>query len=446
MRKILFVMFAIILTMNCGLKAQSGWTLQTNPLGTGDQAMLGKVHFVSQTEGWIATSKGGLLHTTDGGVNWDIINPFPTDTVECLSDPSIGMCWVGELNGWQINSIGSIDEPRGAVLYRTTNGGGNWEKIGITTEDGVAGIQVQFIDANNGWVLLYNFSNGNASLLKTTNGGNDWSNLSPRGIFQFVDLINGWSFFGSGTGFEPPYQIYKTTDGGSNWLIQSSDSTEGMYNALHFNDLNNGWVVGELGKVLHTTDGGVNWNYVLNTGINSDQSCKTVFFLNPTTGWIPSKTNNNEPFIKYTTDGGASWTTQQTPLANPGGYNSIFSICFYDMNNGWLTADHGRIARFTGTTDVKTIEITVNDFFVAQNFPNPFNPSTLISWQSPVSSHQTIKVFDLLGNEISTLVDEYKLAGKHEVEFNASQLSNGVYFYRLEAGDYIQTRKMLLLK
>jgi hypothetical protein len=89
-------------------------------------------------------------------------------------------------------------------------------------------------------------------------------------------------------------------------------------------------------------------------------------------------------------------------------------------------------------------------FSLSQNYPNPFNPSTKISWQSPVSGHQTIKVFDVLGNQIATLVDEYKPAGSYEVEFNASSgirnLVSGIYFYQLKAGDYINTKKMLLLK
>lgn len=96
----------------------------------------------------------------------------------------------------------------------------------------------------------------------------------------------------------------------------------------------------------------------------------------------------------------------------------------------------------------------VTDFQLNQNYPNPFNPSTVISWQSPVGIHQTIKVFDVLGNEVATLIDEYKPAGKYEVEFSAVALPSGVYFYQLRAVDpstgsgqvYVNTKKMLLLK
>jgi len=94
--------------------------------------------------------------------------------------------------------------------------------------------------------------------------------------------------------------------------------------------------------------------------------------------------------------------------------------------------------------------ITPLVFSLEQNYPNPFNPCTKVSWQSPASSHQTLKVYDLLGNEVATLVDEYKSAGSYEVEFNTSsikhQTSSGVYFYQLKIGDYIRTKKMILLR
>ncbi len=102
--------------------------------------------------------------------------------------------------------------------------------------------------------------------------------------------------------------------------------------------------------------------------------------------------------------------------------------------------------------------LSVKEFDLFQNYPNPFNPSTTISWQSPVSGLQTLKVYDVLGNEITTLIDEYKPAGRYEVEFNTASsiknLASGIYFYQLKAGDpstgsgqsFIQTKKMIYLK
>ncbi len=91
-------------------------------------------------------------------------------------------------------------------------------------------------------------------------------------------------------------------------------------------------------------------------------------------------------------------------------------------------------------------------YLLEQNYPNPFNLSTVISWQSPVSSRQVLKVFDVLGCEVATLVDEYHEAGRYEVTFSvgsfgdAGKLASGIYFYTLQAGNFRETKKMILAK
>ena len=98
-------------------------------------------------------------------------------------------------------------------------------------------------------------------------------------------------------------------------------------------------------------------------------------------------------------------------------------------------------------TDVQEDHSTIpSEFNLAQNYPNPFNPSTKIRWQSPIGSWQTLKVYNILGNEVATLVDEYKPAGNYEVEFDASQLTSGIYFYKIQAGSFVETKKMVLLR
>jgi len=105
---------------------------------------------------------------------------------------------------------------------------------------------------------------------------------------------------------------------------------------------------------------------------------------------------------------------------------------------------------YSDVVEVMTIPLS---YELAQNYPNPFNPSTKISWQSPVSSHQTLKVYDVLGNEVATLVDEFKPAGFHEVVFNSENFASGVYIYRLQMDattgsgqSFTETRKMVLLR
>ena len=97
---------------------------------------------------------------------------------------------------------------------------------------------------------------------------------------------------------------------------------------------------------------------------------------------------------------------------------------------------------------------SLNKYYLEQNYPNPFNPTTKISWQSPVGSWQTLKIYDVIGNEVETLVNEHKPAGTYKVEFNGTNLPSGIYFYQIRAVDpstgsgqvYVETKKMILLK
>ena len=106
---------------------------------------------------------------------------------------------------------------------------------------------------------------------------------------------------------------------------------------------------------------------------------------------------------------------------------------------------------FEYSNDVEISFMKSVEFILEQNYPNPFNPTTKISWQSPVSSHQTLKVFDVLGNEVATLVDEFREAGNYEIDFStsggdATQLASGIYYYQLTAGSFVETKKMLMIK
>jgi hypothetical protein len=102
--------------------------------------------------------------------------------------------------------------------------------------------------------------------------------------------------------------------------------------------------------------------------------------------------------------------------------------------------------KILSVTDVDENSNQPNEFVLYQNYPNPFNPSTKISWQSTVGSWQSLKIFDVLGHEVQTLINEYKSAGRYEIRFDASGLPSGIYFYKLQAGNFIETKKMLLLK
>ena len=103
----------------------------------------------------------------------------------------------------------------------------------------------------------------------------------------------------------------------------------------------------------------------------------------------------------------------------------------------------GKLGIILDTKDVETPE--VDEFELSQNYPNSLNPGTKIKYQIPELSFVAIKVYDVLGNEIVNLVNEEKLPGNYEVEFNATGLSSGIYFYKLQAGSFVETKKMVLL-
>lgn len=127
-------------------------------------------------------------------------------------------------------------------------------------------------------------------------------------------------------------------------------------------------------------------------------------------------------------------------------WNGTFKVMFSGSN---CFDCANRIFLITGTTNNITgmmAETIPTEASLRQNFPNPFNPTTTISWQSPVGSWQTLKVFDMLGNEVATLVDEFKSAGKYEIEFRTEGLSSGIYFYKFQASNFVETKKMILLR
>jgi polyhydroxybutyrate depolymerase len=152
--------------------------------------------------------------------------------------------------------------------------------------------------------------------------------------------------------------------------------------------------------------------------------------------------------------GGHSWPSGDTTKFT---WHSLGPIgkTNMDINASELIWNFFKNYRLPEPTEVKEYIQTPSEFVLFQNYPNPFNPSTKISWQSPVGSWQRLKVYDVLGNEITTLVDEYRSAGNYEVEFsaksgsasggNAYSLVSGIYFYQLKVGEFISTKKMLLI-
>ena len=142
-------------------------------------------------------------------------------------------------------------------------------------------------------------------------------------------------------------------------------------------------------------------------------------------------------------------TFTNPPILFSSGHNGPSNICFNKRANMIAVPNfNSNTVDFILINPVSVEEETIQPkkFNLYQNYPNPFNPLTKISWQSPASGFQSLKVYNLLGNEIAVLVNEYRPAGEYETEFNASNLPSGVYFYQLKSGKYSKTLKMLYLK
>ncbi len=138
----------------------------------------------------------------------------------------------------------------------------------------------------------------------------------------------------------------------------------------------------------------------------------------------------------------------QTISLEPRWVPDSLSIIVFVQSTGSKTVYQSETINYSdlGITGINETGEIPGKFVLQQNYPNPFNPSTKISWQSAIGSKQTLKVYDVLGREVAVLINEFKPAGKHEVEFNASNLPSGVYIYRIQTNQFTASRKMILMK
>jgi photosystem II stability/assembly factor-like uncharacterized protein len=411
---------------------------------------LNAVHFIDVNNGFAVGDSGIIIHTTDGGVNWTII---PSGTTVSLK----GICFTNTNNGY---IVGDIDG--WGIILRTTTGGETWWQSTTVGEwTGIPGglHAVCSIDSSNLWVVGWTSGiEGYAFnyILKTTDGGINWIELGYYAGFVRGGYLNDVFFIDDSTGFAigefypDGGNIIKTTDGGNNWMELHS-SGEVSFNGVFGVSASTWFVVGESdtygGIVMRTSDGGNSWDWY-HPLVTTLYGVHFTDFNNGTVvGKISVIGGMCIPSIDKTTNGGVSWNKQDWIFVGEG---CLVDVIYVDSLNGWTVGGNGTILHTTngGLTfaEEDKLDEVPTEFLLSQNYPNPFNPSTKISWQSPVSSRQVLKVYDVLGNEIAALVDEEKEAGYHSIDFSASELPSGVYFYQLKAGDFIQTKKMLLLK
>jgi len=304
------------------------------------------------------------------------------------------------------------------------------------------------VDEMNGWIDGDEYN----ELLKTTDGGISWEILNPFGSLRdvgnifFFDSLTGWITVYSEVPYHLTPSISHTSNGGVDWVTQYTGQPDTRINGVFFISHTRGWAVSNSGLLLKTTNGGITWEqYYLQT----NQDLAQVFFIDEQKGWISSGQPSYPDSILVTTDGGITW--------NRAGFGvNITSFKFIDELNGFALARWSLLAStdggYTWTNNIilsnqeTENSSVINQFSLSQNYPNPFNPTTSLQYTVGSLQFVTIKVYDLLGREIATLINEEKPAGEYEVEFDGSGLTSGIYFYRIQAGSYSETRKMVLLK
>ncbi|MBE0572478.1 MAG: T9SS type A sorting domain-containing protein [Ignavibacteriaceae bacterium] len=467
---------------------------------------LTSITFISSSSGWISDRAGNILKTTDGGNNWVtasglgsyINNIFFIDTLTgwlIHSSGAIrktidgGFTWVAQSSGFRFSaSAFFIDSLKGTIiapgpeLWYTQDGGFTWT---VSWVHGYADYvhKITFIDSLYGWGCGYRHNpyptQPGPLILKTTNGGQTWMSYQPPslGIGEHLGLLE---FVNRQIGFTDCAGIWRTTDGGWNWSLVCN--TNNMIWDIFFLNSTTGWATQHGGIIYKTSDGGNSWEQIL-PGI----TIRKIFFLNENEGW---GINDNGSTLMQTTDGGYTWQVQlneaisitdywisdennvwlvPTSLKTTNGGQSwesywhpssygIRSVQFIDNKIGWFAGQEGTILKYYND-ETSSIETEINfyttlNYSLSNNYPNPFNPVTKIKYTIPsVTLRQaqsdilvTLKVYDILGREIATLVNEEKPAGEYEIEFNAANLPSGIYFYQLRAGQYSETKKMILLK
>ena len=508
MKKLLLFTLVFLLILFVSIKAQ--WVQQYS----GNPSVLFTTNFVDENNGFAAGDNEAFLRTTNGGTDWEVLHQggstdfhadmFFRDTQTgwsvlggwspfrhgyILKTTNGGDTWITQLfiDGYLFISVFFIDEQNGwavgtnGIIYYSTNGGNTWNfQYQLATSEWL--YDVYFIDQNTGWAV----GNIGNKILKTTNGGNFWQWIwSPSSDFlldiEFVDQNNGITVGENG-------RILTSTDGGNSWDIAQS-GTSSFFRDVEFSTLNEAWAVGYGGAIHYTTDIGNTW-HAHSSGTSTD--LYSASFINELKGWV----SGDDQLILHNTSGVPvelvsfsavqhenrillTWITA-TETNNFGfaierkisdkweeigfveGVGTTTEMQYYSFEDNILELvvndkiiyrlkqfDLDGTYYFSDEIEVKIVQLT--NYFLYQNFPNPFNPTTTISFDLPVNSYVKLKILNSIGEQVTKLADGEYAAGTHQVNFNARNLSSGLYIYRIQAvGEdgnvWIDNKKMILMK
>jgi len=272
-------------------------------------------------------------------------------------------------------------------------------------------------------------------VLRSSDSGNTWaaSGLDRCQVYCLATNAAGHIFAGIDYWFvNIPQGIYRSTDDGASWT--SIGGT--IYVVLALAVSPSGYLFANAsGRVVRSLDDGVTW-----TATGLEEYWLKCLAVNSRGDLLAGGGKG----VVWSSDNGDTWTTAGQGMDSV----DVESIAFDSAGRVYAGATDGFVYQTTlSTVSVKNIPSRVAaSLALFQNYPNPFNPSTTIKYNLPKSSVVSLAVFDILGREVSMLVNERRDAGVYEVRFDGSNLASGVYFYRLQAGNYVATKPLLLLK
>jgi len=353
--------------------------------------------------------------------------PFPTDNTEVIYyRPSNGTVVInpmfGYLHAWNGSNYTSLNYPNDRSEGVVEDSYGRLWSLGEY-------YNLKYY-SNNTWTSVPFDGWGYKIAKDPTRPGTIWASSG----FQVLRTDGSYSFTRYNTDFpelDPQSDLLTTVAAdlngtawfGSNKGLFKINAASGIY---QFFSPSNSLIPGENISPLVVSPDGKLW--FSNFGSNSTSVYGLCWFDGTNFGIIPQQQTGGLPHAQ------------------------IYDIEVKNIQNGyelWISCASRGIAVLTVETSVTNQEEIINtptEFVLNQNYPNPFNPTTTISFSIPSSGFTSLKVYDILGNEVATLLNEEKPAGSYEINFNASSLSSGTYFYKLQAGSFLETKKMILLK
>jgi photosystem II stability/assembly factor-like uncharacterized protein len=455
-------------------------------------ANLVDIVYVNSNLGFAVSSlNNAIIRTTNGGTSWEN-PPGTTVSYSWALKPGASGNFLGNNLCLHPTDRNVVFIAFGNQVYRSGDKGDDWAAIGNSIPSGTTphSFFVNPLDTN---IWLVATESSPDKIYRTSNYGQSWNvvlsmNFSSYGQPLEMDQNNPRTFY-----FAPDNGgFYKSTDEGAtfseisnNYPFRSPCDILVMWDNPNTIFLADGITGSGLATLFKSVNGGVNWTLVHTNTSSSEipSMCNTVF--DQSTIWCTEWSGNN---IYRSTDYGdswslhhsnsfsgwgsdichedptlmvtGSWSSRATMTVNAGANWTDISSGLNGHGGGIIIPERGYILCHQGNNVYKLdvsysvltsvseniISSVPKDFNLSQNYPNPFNPSTKINYDLPKSGNVVLKVYNELGKEVNTLVSSYKNAGSYEITFDATNLSSGIYFYKLESDGLTATKKMLLVK